>query len=70
MKKTFRYVLMAVLTVGLSLAVTSCKDDDNDNGNNGGTEAVDDQTSLEEYQLRSMMANFAGIDGRRPTRRP
>ena len=62
MKKTFRYVLMAVLTVGLSLAVTSCKDDDNDNGNNGGTEAVDDQTSLEEYQLRSMMANFAGID--------
>jgi hypothetical protein len=62
MKKAFRYVLMAVLTVGLSLSVTSCKDDDNDNGNNGGTEAVDDQTSLEEYQLRSMMANFAGVD--------
>ena len=33
MKKYFRYALMAVLTVGLSLAATSCKDDDNDNGN-------------------------------------
>ena len=42
MKKTFRFALMAALTVGLSLAATSCKDDDNDNGNNGGTEAVDD----------------------------
>ena len=62
MKKMFRFALMAVLVGGLSLAVTSCKDDDNDNGNNGGTEAVDDQTSLEEYQQRSMMANFAGID--------
>ena len=62
MKKTFRYVLMAALTVGLSLAATSCKDDDKSDNNNGGTEAVDNQTSLEEYQQRSMMANFAGID--------
>ena len=31
MKKIWSYVLMAVLTVGLSLAATSCKsDDDND----------------------------------------
>ena len=35
MKKTFRYVLMAALTVGLSLAATSCKDDDKSD-NNGG----------------------------------
>ena len=36
MKKYFRYALMAVLTVGLSLAATSCKDDDNDNGSGNG----------------------------------
>ena len=37
MKKTFRFALMAVLTVGLSFAATSCKDDDkNDNGSEIG----------------------------------
>ena len=30
MKKYFRFALMAALTVGLSLAATSCKDDDKD----------------------------------------
>ena len=35
-------MLMAVLTVGLSLAVTSCKDDDKNSGNNnGGTEQAE-----------------------------
>ena len=29
MNKIFRFALMAVLTVGLSFAATSCKDDDN-----------------------------------------
>ena len=36
MKKMMNFALMAVLTVGLSLAVTSCKDDDKDNGNGSG----------------------------------
>ena len=53
---------MAVLTVGLSFAATSCKDDDNSGNNGNGTETVDDPTSLEEYQLRLVIANFAGID--------
>ena len=35
MKKYFRFALMAVLTVGLSFAATSCKDDDKDSDNNG-----------------------------------
>ena len=63
-KMFFRFALMAVLTVGLSLAATSCKDDDKNNGNGSENtpEAVDDQTSLEEYQLQSVIANFAGID--------
>lgn len=63
MNKIWNYALMAVLTVGLSFAATSCKDDDDNSGNNGnGTETVDDPTSLEEYQLRLVIANFAGID--------
>ena len=36
MKKMMNFALMAVLTVGLSLAVTSCKDDDKDNDNGSG----------------------------------
>ena len=36
-KNLFRYSLMAALVCGLSLSVTSCKDDDNDNGNGGGS---------------------------------
>ena len=35
MKKIMNFALMAVLTVGLSLAATSCKDDDNNSDNNG-----------------------------------
>ena len=37
MKKNFYFLLMAVLVCGLSLSVTSCKDDDKDN--NGGGES-------------------------------
>ena len=37
MKKITNYLLIAATVCGLSLAATSCKDDDNDNGNNGGT---------------------------------
>ena len=64
MKKIFNFALMAATVCGLSLAATSCKDDDKNNGNGSENtpEAVDDQTSLEEYQLQSVIANFAGID--------
>ena len=63
MKKFFRFALMAATVCGLSLAVISCKsDDDNSENNGGGTEAVEDHTSLEEYQLRSIIATFAGMD--------
>jgi len=39
MKRILNYLLMAVTVCGLSLAVTSCKDDDKDNGDNGGASA-------------------------------
>ena len=35
MKKYFHFWLLAALVCGMSLSVTSCKDDDNDNGSNG-----------------------------------
>ena len=41
MKKILNYLLIAATVCGLSFAVTSCKDDDNENGNNGGTEQAE-----------------------------
>ena len=38
MKKQFNLLLLAALVCGLSLGVTSCKDDDDDDGSNGDTE--------------------------------
>ena len=62
MKKTFRYVLMAALTVGLSFAVTSCKDDDSDNNNggNGGNEVetIEGMSALEDDQLADLICKW------------
>ena len=59
MKKTFRFALTALLVGGLSLVVTSCKDDDNnDNGNNGGTETVEGMSALEDDQLADLICKW------------
>ena len=58
MKKTIRFALMAVLTVGLSFAVTSCKDDDNDNGNGTeqqGSDSTEGTMTLADDQLSSLI---------------
>ena len=66
MKKIMNFALMAVLTVGLSLAATSCKDDDNDNGNGNGSEEQAASTggdmTLAESQLASLISNFGGLE--------
>ena len=46
MKKHFYFLLMAALVCGLSLSVTSCKDDDKDN--NGQSEEQQDQQAMEQ----------------------
>ena len=57
MKKTFRFALMAVLTVGLSLAATSCKDDDN--SENGGGEPTAEEIAAEKAEtFWSVAANL------------
>ena len=64
MKKTFRYVLMAVLTVGLSFAVTSCKDDDNDNGNGTeqqGSDSTEGTMTLADDQLSSLIYQWCDV---------
>ena len=63
MKKTFRYVLMAALTVGLSFAVTSCKDDDNNSGgeNMEQLESTGGEVSMEDIQLSTLISNFAEV---------
>ena len=56
MKKNFYFLLMAALVCGLSLSVTSCKDDDKDN--NGGTDTgmVEDGISEEDAQAWSWVS--------------
>ena len=65
MKKTFRYVLMAALTVGLSLAATSCKDDDKSDNNGGENmeqlESTGGEVSMEDIQLSTLISNFAEV---------
>ena len=64
MKKTMRFMLMAALTVGLSLAATSCKDDDknNDNGENmEQLESTGGEVSMEDIQLSTLISNFAEV---------
>ena len=52
MKKTLHFWLMALLVGGLSMAVTSCKDDDKDNGGGNGddTQVVLGPTETEQAQ--------------------
>ena len=57
MKKTFHFALMAVLTVGLSFAVTSCKDDDNSD-NNGGQATAEEQAAEDANTFWAVAANL------------
>ena len=63
MKKMMNFALTAVLTVGLSLSVTSCKDDDkSDNGGGENMEQLESTggtVSLEDIQLSTLISNFA-----------
>ena len=63
MKKTMRFMLIAALTVGLSFAVTSCKDDkNNDNGENmEQLESTGGEVSMEDIQLSTLISNFAEV---------
>ena len=64
MKKTMRFALMAVLTVGLSLAVTSCKDDDKSDNNGENMEQLEStggDLTMDEVQLSSLISNFSAV---------
>ena len=58
MKKNFYFLLMAALVCGLSLSVTSCKDDDSDNNGKGGEEqeTYEGLSTLENDQLADLVA--------------
>ena len=64
MKKTFRFALTALLVGGLSLAVTSCKDDDNSE-NNGteqqGGDSVEGTITLADDQLSSLIYQWCDV---------
>ena len=54
------FALMAVLTVGLSLAVTSCKDDDKDNG--GGEPTAEELQKLREHPFVKQVNDLFATD--------
>ena len=57
-------MLMAVLTVGLSLAVTSCKDDDKSDNNGENMEQLEStggDLTMDEVQLSSLISNFSAV---------
>ncbi len=64
MKKTFHFWLMALLVGGLSMAVTSCKDDDKDNGGSGDDTGQYVPNELEESDIARMwLTNLTDAEG-------
>ena len=63
-KKVFNLWLFAALVCGLSLTVTSCKDDDNDNGSNGDeSEIVVAPTETEEAKAAyNWLINMTNVE--------
>lgn len=56
-KKIFNFALMAALACGLSMSVTSCKDDDNNDSNgNGGNDTADTEVMNDEHTDEAIMA--------------
>ena len=49
---------MVAMVCGLSLAATSCKDDDNDNGNNGRQPTAEEQAAEDANTFWSVAANL------------
>ena len=58
MKKTFRFALTALLVGGLSLAATSCKDDDKDNGNGNGEQTAEEIAAEHAETFWAVAANL------------
>ena len=64
MKKIMNFMLIAATVCGLSLAATSCKDDDkSDNGgeNMEQLESTGGTVSMEDIQLSTLISNFAEV---------
>ena len=64
-KNIFHFALMAAMVCGLSLAATSCKDDDKSDNNNGENmeqlESTGGDLTMEEVQLSSLISNFSAV---------
>ena len=57
MKKYFQFALMTLLVGGLSMSVTSCKDDDNSD-NNGGQATAEEQAAEDANTFWAVAANL------------
>ncbi|MBR1547458.1 MAG: hypothetical protein IJ637_01875, partial [Prevotella sp.] len=62
-KNVFNIWLLAAVICGLSLGVTSCKDDDNDNGTGDeGQETYEGLSTLEDDQLADLITAWTDTD--------
>ena len=66
MRKMMNFALMAAMMFGLTLSVTSCKDDDKDSENGGENmeqaASTGGDMTLAESQLASLISNFGGLE--------
>ena len=63
-KNIFHFALMAAMVCGLSLAATSCKDDDKSDNNGENMEqlaSTGGDLTMEEVQLSSLISNFSAV---------
>ena len=58
MKKIWKFALMAAMVCGLSLATTSCKDDDKDSENNGRQTTAEEQAAEDANTFWSVAASL------------
>ena len=63
-KNIFHFALMAAMVCGLSLAATSCKDDDKSDNNGENMEqlaSTGGDLTMDEVQLSSLISNFSAV---------
>ena len=62
MKKFFNIWLMAALVCGLGMSVTSCKDDNNDDGTSEEAQQAQASKALKFYEVVSHLADLSAMD--------
>ena len=60
-KKLFQWMLMATIVLGLSVNITSCKDDDDNTSEQQGQDSSEGMSSLEDDVLRNLICQWCDL---------